>query len=380
MLLPARRQKLPDRATPRPRVAVIIPAHNEEQVLAETLAALKAQLAAGDQVIVVADNCDDATTDIARSAGEPVRMIERRDELKIGKGFALSAGIAALDAGSYDVLIILDADCHVEPGALDALARQVVAQNEPAQAIYLMERSDAPAARDNVSAWAFMVKNFVRPAGLARLGLPCQLTGTGMAIPKSAIDHVSLASGNIVEDMQLGLDLALAGYPPRLCADARVTGRLPRDGAVALRQRRRWEHGHIRTLLTQVPRLLIVGIARMRPGAVAMALDLLVPPLSLLLLLMTLAAALAAALAAMSRVSWHPAIALAIGLFALLFTVFAAWVRFGRACLPPGSLLAVAGYVAWKIPMYAMFLVRPEKKWVRTDRSPRMPDPAKTAA
>jgi hypothetical protein len=34
----------------------------------------------------------------------------------------------------------------------------------------------------------------------------------------------------------------------------------------------------------------------------------------------------------------------------------------------------------WKIPMYAMFLVHPEKKWVRTDRTERMPDPAKSAA
>jgi cellulose synthase/poly-beta-1,6-N-acetylglucosamine synthase-like glycosyltransferase len=333
-LLPPSRQKSRDGNT-RPRVAVIIPAHDEEPVLDETLIALKSQLAAGDQVIVVADNCNDATADIARAAGDPVRVIERRDQTNLGKGFALTAGIGAIDCGSYDVLMILDADCHLEAGALDALARQVVAENAPAQAIYLMQRSDPPAPRDNVSAWAFMVKNFVRPSGLSRLGMPCQLTGTGMAIPNSAIDKVSLASGNIVEDMQLGLDLALAGYPPRLCPEAHVTGRLPRDGEVALRQRRRWEHGHIRTILTQVPRLLAIGIARARLDVIAMALDLFVPPLSLLLVLMTLATAAAAAMAALSRVSWHPAIALAAGLLALLLTVFVAWIRFGRQCLPP---------------------------------------------
>ncbi|HYO08954.1 MAG TPA: glycosyltransferase family 2 protein [Tepidisphaeraceae bacterium] len=367
-LLPALRGRDAASQAPaaRPPVAVLVPAHNEQALLGQTLAALKPQLRAGDLVLVVADNCTDDTAEIARAGG--ARVLERRDASRRGKGYALSAGLDALSNDAFEVLLVLDADCHIEPGALDALAAQVAATGRPAQAVYLMEQCERPTPRDHISTWAFMVKNLVRPIGLSRLGLPCQLTGTGMAFPRAALAKVSLASGNIVEDMQLGLDLALAGTAPRLCPDAHVTGRLPRDRAVALKQRQRWEHGHLRTLLVQAPRLAVLGLIRCRPAAVAMALDLLVPPLSLLLVLSM--GTLAVAVAAIPfGAAWHPAAALAIGMTVLLATVLTAWAKFGRACLPARSLFAAAAYVAWKLPMYAMFLFRPEKKWVRTERT-----------
>jgi cellulose synthase/poly-beta-1,6-N-acetylglucosamine synthase-like glycosyltransferase len=244
-----------------------------------------------------------------------------------------------------------------------------------------MEPCDDPTPRDRVSTLAFTVKNLVRPLGLHRLGLPVPLTGTGMAFPREALDKVSLGSPNIVEDMQLGLDLALAGRAPRLCPPAQVTGRLPGDSRSALGQRRRWEHGHIRTILSQVPRLLTLGLLRSKPAAWAMALDRLVPPLSLLIVLLLLTAAVLAVAAALTTATWGPVLALLTGVAAVVASVLLAWLRFGRATLPASSLSAVAGYVAWKVPMYVAFLFKPEKKWVRTDRSATsLPDPAKSAA
>jgi cellulose synthase/poly-beta-1,6-N-acetylglucosamine synthase-like glycosyltransferase len=383
LLLPSRRTSPPASGSgSRPRVAVLVPAHNEQELLGQTLSALKPELRDGDVVLVVADNCTDRTAEIARSAG--VRVLERRDAVNRGKGYALSAGLDVLADDPYDVLLILDADCRIAPGSLDALAAQVARTGRPAQAVYLMEQCEQPTPRDHISAWAFMVKNLVRPLGLGKLGLPCQLTGTGMAFPRSALAGVSLASGNIVEDMQLGLDLALTGCAPRLCPDAHVAGQLPHDRAVALKQRQRWEHGHMRTLLVQAPRLAILGALRCRPGAVAMALDLLVPPLSLLLVLVLGSTVATAAVAAQFDASLGPAIALAIGFVATLATVLLAWAKFGRNCLPARSLFAAVTYVAWKLPMYVMFLFKPERKWVRTERSTATPaappQPAKGAA
>lgn len=365
---PAEPRRSSDPTAPRPRVAVLTPAHNEQETIAATLDALRPQLRDGDLVMVVADNCDDATAAIAREHGADV--IERSDDGSRGKGYALGHGVAALkDKAPFDVLVILDADCRAEPGAIDALARQVAQTGKPAQAVYLMETCDDPTPRDRVSSWAFMVKNLVRPIGLAQLGLPVPLTGTGMAIPKAALAQVSLGGGNIVEDMQLGLDLALAGKAPRLCAAARVTGRFPRDGSTALGQRRRWEHGHLRTIINQVPRLLWHGLTRARLGAIAMAVDLLVPPLSLLLVLLILALLTTALVALLPGVSWIPAVVLASSTLAVLGCIFLAWVKYGRQTLPPTSLAAALSYVAWKLPMYCMFFIRPEKKWVRTART-----------
>jgi len=282
----------------------------------------------------------------------------------------------------YDVLIVLDADCRTEPGCIDALASQVAASARPAQAVYLMESCPSPTPRDRVSTWAFMVKNLVRPLGYSRLGLPVPLTGTGMAFPRAAIESAKLATGNIVEDMQLGLDLALAGCAPQLCAAARVTGRLPHDVAAALTQRRRWEHGHLSTILRQAPRLLAAGIARGNPGAAAMGLDLMVPPLSLFIVMLVGAAAAIAVLAAITGApaQAYAAVTLAGAVIAVGGSVFLAWVKYGRQTLGLGGLLAVAAYVAWKAPMYVMFLFRPEKKWVRTARVAPLPENAKSAA
>jgi cellulose synthase/poly-beta-1,6-N-acetylglucosamine synthase-like glycosyltransferase len=384
-LLPRRRAE-GSSATETPRrlrVAVLTPAHNEQQTLAVTLDALRPQLRDGDMVMVVADNCDDGTEDIARQRGATV--IERRDEQHRGKGYALAAGLAALPADGYDVLVMLDADCTPEAGAIDALAEQVQRTGKPAQAVYLMEACDQPTPRDRISSWAFMVKNLVRPLGLSAARLPVQLTGTGMAFPRETIAAASLGGGNIVEDMQLGLDLALAGAAPRLCPQARVTGRFPSQTDVALGQRRRWEHGHLRTILGQVPRLLWLGVTRFRLGAVAMALDLLVPPLSLLIILLIVASIASAVIGLLVHVTLAPAAVLSWSTFAVLGCVFLAWIKFGRSTLPATSLFSAMSYVAWKVPMYCMFFVRPEKKWVRTARTPTPtppigPEPAKSAA
>jgi cellulose synthase/poly-beta-1,6-N-acetylglucosamine synthase-like glycosyltransferase len=388
-LLPPRRKarSIDESSAARPRVAVLTPAHNEERTLGPTLAALRPQLSAGDVSLVVADNCDDGTADVARDHG--VEVVERYDAARRGKGYALAYGVAALQSRAYEVLVVLDADCRLEPGAIDALARQVAATGRPAQAVYLMQPCDRPTPRDQVSTLAFTVKNQVRPTGLHRLGLPVPLTGTGMAFPREALRDVTLGSANIVEDMQLGLDLALAGRAPRLCPAAQVVGQLPTDARTALGQRRRWEHGHIRTIVTQVPRLLGLGLIRCKPAAWAMALDLLVPPLSLLLVLLLLAGGALAGIAAMTRVTAGPAIALFAAFAAVIGSVFLVWLKFGRQMLPASSLSAVASYVAWKLPLYAAVLLRPEKKWVRTDRASAvdlttgptpLPDPAKSAA
>ena len=83
--------------------------------------------------------------------------------------------------------------------------------------VYDMEQPPNPTPKDSISALAFLVKNLVRPIGLKQLGFPSLLTGTGMAFPWSIIRSVSLASGNIVEDMQMSLDLAIAGLPTVFC-------------------------------------------------------------------------------------------------------------------------------------------------------------------
>jgi glycosyltransferase involved in cell wall biosynthesis len=75
----------------RDRVGVLIPAHNEEEMLSETIAKIQPQLRSGDWLLVVADNCSDRTEAIAKSLGADVSV--RTDPMNRGKGFALDRGI-----------------------------------------------------------------------------------------------------------------------------------------------------------------------------------------------------------------------------------------------------------------------------------------------
>src|SRR5205085_11222499 len=117
-------------------------------------------------------------------------------------------------AGPAAVVVVIDADCRVADGSLDRLVSDAAATGRPVQAAYTLDPPPGADVRAQLSAYAFRFKNVVRPLGLRRLGLPCLLTGSGMAVPWAILRNAPLASGNIVEDMRLGIDLALAGHPP----------------------------------------------------------------------------------------------------------------------------------------------------------------------
>ena len=358
---------------PRPRVAVLLPAHDEEDGLAASLASFAPQLREGDRLLVVADNCSDATADVARRAG--AEAVERRDPERRGKGYALDFGLRALADDPPAVVVVMDADCRAEPGAIDALAWAVSRYDRPAQGVYVLTppaaQDRASAGKSAVSVLAFLVKNLVRPLGLSRLGLPCLLTGTGMAFSWDALRGVDLASGEIVEDMALGLTLARRGRPPRLCLSAVVKSSGASGDAAAAVQRRRWEHGHLATLLREAPRLAWAGVARGRPGLVGLAVELAVPPLSLLLILMIIAVGLGlvAGVTGQGGHGWGPMMlsGVAVGLVAV--SVAAGWWRHGRSLVSGRSLLAAPAYVWWKIPIYLRFLGKRERAWIRTQRN-----------
>jgi len=142
---------------------------------------------------------------------------------------------------------------------------------------------------------------------------------------------------------------------------------LPQQQAVAKTQRTRWEHGHLQTLLTQTPRLATASVGQKRFDLLAIALDLSVPPLSLLVAIW-LAAFAASLLAATLGTSQIPAVLLAVQGLLILLSIVGAWAKFGRAAISGSTLLSVPFYILWKIPLYLGFILKRQTKWVRTER------------
>jgi cellulose synthase/poly-beta-1,6-N-acetylglucosamine synthase-like glycosyltransferase len=345
-------------------VAVVVPAYNEAEGIAACIASLRPQLTSVDRLIVVADNCDDDTADAARRSG--AQVWERREPDRRGKGFALQFGLERLAVQPPDVVMFVDADHIVGPGTVSRLAVVVVDSGMPVQSCYLVEPPDGAILRDRLSAFAFAIKNWVRPRGLRNLGLPCLLTGSGMAFPWPLIHSTAIAGERTAEDMRLSVELALAGRPPRFCERARVHGRLSSQRRGGWRQRARWEHGHLETLVTGVPALLRAAVNRSLPRLIGLALELFVPPLSLLMLLWsaTMVVAFAADLLETA------------GAFALIsspgLTVTAAvslaWWRFGRGLVPFRGLIAAPVYAMRKLPLYLAAIGKRESTWTASER------------
>ena len=361
-LLPARKAKS---AETTPRSTILMPAHNEEAVIGEILEQLQPHLSDQIDLLVIADNCSDATAEIARSKGATV--LERFHDTDRGKGFALDYGMTHLSQNPPEIVVMMDADCTVEAGGIEKIARTAKATNRPVQAVYLQKTPDNPGGKDYISAFAFLVKNLVRPKGLYNLGQPALLTGSGMAFPWEIIRNAPLASGNIVEDMQLGYDLALAGHSPLLAPDVTVWGELPQQRTAATTQRTRWEHGHIQTLISQCPRLIKGAVTNLRFDLLALALDLFIPPLALLVLLWLVGVGVTA-MVGLLGVGWLPVTILGIAGLMLMVAIGISWVGFGRNTIPLTKLLSIPLYIVWKVPLYLKFLVQRQTAWVRTER------------
>jgi cellulose synthase/poly-beta-1,6-N-acetylglucosamine synthase-like glycosyltransferase len=367
-LLPARREDDAATNAARPRVAVLIPAHDEAGGIAATVRAIRAQLASEDRVLVVADNCSDMTAEIAAANGAEV--VVRNDADRRGKGYALDFGVRHLERSPPDVVVVVDADCELHAGSVDRLARSCAETKRPAQALDLMRAPAGAGLKVRIAEFAWVVKNHVRPLGCRRLGLPCQLMGTGMAFPWSVIREAPLASGHIVEDLRLGLDLAAAGRAPVFCPDALVTSVFPSHAQGVAEQRARWEQGHVGVIVREAPRALWRSVARARPALAAMAIDVCVPPLAFFVLLLVAQAAVDAVLWAAGGAALPLVLALAALVLVAAATLLA-WLGFGRRIVSLAELLGAPLYILAKLPLYARFMRRGKREWVRARRDHR---------
>ncbi len=348
------------------RVAVLVPAHNESTNVLPTIACLQRQLRPGDRLLVIADNCNDDTAELARGAGAEVA--ERHHAELRGKGYALAFGVDQLRADPPDVVLVVDADCTVSDGAVARIAERCQSTGKPVQMLNLMRAGAGAGLKLRVLEFAMLMKNLVRPLGSFRLGGACHLMGTGMALPWSLMSTARLATGHITEDMKLGIDLAVAGYAPQFLPEVRVSSAFPQDTGVARVQKSRWEHGHLATLTQELPGLLKSALGTGKPALIVLAMDLLIPPVALYFLVLGTAAVLGMALALVWPV-WQVAMLLVlVACLCFALAIGLAWWVFGRQLLSARELLTTPLYALWKLPVYLAYFLKKRSGWVRTKR------------
>lgn len=347
------------------RLVVLIPAHDEQGGIAATLRAVLATEYPRERlrVIVIADNCTDATAAVAGEEGAEVW--ERTDPRRRGKGHALGWALERLRRcePTYDGIVVLDADCEPSPNLPAAVDRRLRAGAAALQVDYVVD-NPAESTASALRFAGFALMNTVRFRGKERLGLSCGLVGTGMAFSRRVVEELPWRETGLTEDAEYHMRIVLAGERAEFVAEARITSPMPTSLGASADQQARWERGRLDLMRRWVPRMLAAGVARRDPVRIHAALEPLVPPQSLLA-----AGGLACAGAGAALRSRRLA-----GLGLATVAGQSAYVLGGLALVgaPAGvyrALLAAPALVASKLLLYARIAGgRGPSSWVRTAR------------
>jgi hypothetical protein len=222
----------------RLRFDVVIPAHNEAMVIERTVASLRrldwpAELF---RVVVVADNCTDATATLARAAGAEV--LERHDATLRGKGYALAFAFQASRARQWaDAVVVIDADAEASSNLLQAFAARIEAGAEAVQAHYGVLNPWA-SWRTRLITIAKASFHIVRSRARERLGLSCGIRGNGWCVTHKLLAKVPYQAFSLTEDLEYGIDLGLAGYRVYYADEAHADADMVSGEQIASKQRR----------------------------------------------------------------------------------------------------------------------------------------------
>jgi exopolysaccharide biosynthesis WecB/TagA/CpsF family protein len=350
---------------------VLVPAHDEEQLIARCVGSLLDQSYPRSlyRLIVIADNCSDATATNAAGAGAEVMVRDQPDAQ--GKGQALRWAMDRLLAApnAPDAVVVVDADSIAERDLLAALERELAAGHPVVQADYTVI-VDAASPRSAIIAAGFLLFHRVRFSGRARLGMAANLVGNGMLFGRSILESHPWDAFTGVEDLEYSIRLRLAGVRPRFAAAAHVAGPGPSSKAGVDRQRMRWEGGRFHVARTWLWTLLATAAHRREPRLLDAALDLATPPLGLLVMV-TAAGTLLTTIAVVTHLAPQWALVpWAVGAVAIPVYVL---VGLRAAGAPPEvwrALLGVPVFLLWKVSTYTRLLRGFDSaRWDRSDRS-----------
>ncbi len=233
---------LPVRAEPDSRFLVVVPAHNEDAVIADTVRCLLDQDYPAElySVHVVADHCTDQTAQAATVAGATAH--ERNDGPRTGKGAALSWLLdRVLMAEQPDAVVIIDADTQVEPEFLSRMDAHLARGEQAIQGNHKIRNPEDgwfPALT-----WAmYLVDNRFQNLGRSNLGWSARHMGDCIALRANILTEVGFGQG-LTEDYHLRQQLLLRGIRIVFEPAARGYGEAARNLAQAQKQRARWLQG-----------------------------------------------------------------------------------------------------------------------------------------
>lgn len=366
------------------RLAVVVPAHDEEAMIARTVRSLlevgcapSSSHIAGDStaaaqtvpitvpVVVVAHNCTDATAAVAAGAG--ARVVELNHVMMRGKGVALRCGFEAARAAGANAFLVVDADSVASPNLISA-TRMVLERGAAAtQCRYELELpSLRPATSlERLRVLAFRGINVLRARGRAGLGFSGGVFGNGFAVADETVARVPFTMDSICEDLEYHVQLVMARRRVEWLEEAYVHAPLAPVRSAQASQEARWEGGRF-YVATRATGSLLAAIARGNWRAFEMLAEAWSLPISRGVLALILAACL--------PVHWLHVFAIAGSALVLAYVLEA--VLLGDSPWRDFAALAVAPlHILWKLAITPMVLrqSRGSAEWSRTQREAQAP-------
>lgn len=234
----------------KPFVSILIPAHNEEGVIAYTVDNIMKLNYQNFEVIIIDDRSTDNTANIIRNLElkykDKVKTLIRQEGAFPGKSAVLND---AIKIAKGEAILVFDADATVEPDFLN----KMVPCLEPADVGAVQARKVIRNGSYNLLTKCqyneYVLDTYLQVGRDAVKGA-VELRGNGELIKRQAIDDIGGWNNyTITDDLDMSTRLHIKGWDVRYCQSAEVY----EEGIICLiplfRQRRRWLEGTIRRYL-----------------------------------------------------------------------------------------------------------------------------------
>mgnify|MGYP001650615761 CR=1 FL=1 len=246
------------------RFAILICARNEEAVIADLIQSIRHQTY--DQslltVFVMADNCTDATADIARREGAVVYTRFNRE--KVGKGYALEQLLLHIEEDYpkvYDGFFVFDADNVLDCRFVEEMNRTFSDGYEVVTSYRNSKNYGANWISAGYSLWFLREARFLNFPRML-LGTSCTVSGTGFLISADVIrENGGWPFHLLTEDLQFSADCAADGKRIGYCDKAVLYDEQPTTFRQSWDQRLRWTKGFYQVAWRYAPNL-IRGVGR----------------------------------------------------------------------------------------------------------------------
>jgi len=365
VLLRKRADVTPESVT---RFAVLIPAHNEELLIGNLVRSIQRSdyPESAYTIFVIADNCTDKTAAVSREHG--ANCLERFDDEKRGKPYALNWALGQICIDDYDAVTIIDADTEIDSTYFANMSKALDRGIDAIQGYFGVLNPD-----EN-----WLTRLSVLPAALRYklqcpakefLHLSCPLAGNGMVFSASLIRKLGWNAYSIAENWEYYAIVTLAGYTVQHESDAIIYSQVTPSLKEGKAQRTRWLKGRIDTISRYAKQLISKSLRTRRLVYFDALIELVRPSHSMLFLSSILY--LVICFIAWLFLSLPGAMLLfAIGMSGALASVFVCGLIVEKAPLKTWlSLGMVPIYLFWKLLVTLRGVLSfKDREWVRTKR------------